>query len=249
MHLIAQSFTNSFLNFFSISFHFSPKQSFYNPYYNPLSGVLLNSISSLSSLSLLLLRLSLSLRFATTLCAVAHFRQCPQTLWEVRLFSLFLSPSLPSLLLLLCPASSSQSSRRAFIHLCKQWARLFHLLRHEQNKKANATMIQKWQKILQIKKVKRERENEREREGEGNQESAAKRKRKLKILSFLASEWAVNPISSAIFTCQVAVAVAVDVATSTAQLAAQSTSQQASNSIVAGAVASAWHWMAIESGT
>lgn len=35
MHSIAQSFTNIFLNFFSISFHSSPKQSFYNPYYNP----------------------------------------------------------------------------------------------------------------------------------------------------------------------------------------------------------------------
>lgn len=198
----------------------------------PLSPVLLNSISSLSSLSLLLFWLSLSLRFAATLCAVAHFRQCPQTLWQVRLLSLSHSP-------LLHP-SSSQSSRHAFIHLCKQWARLFHLLRHEQNKKANATMIQKWQKILQIKKVK-------EKERDGERERASKRKRKLKISSFLASEWAVNPISSAIFTCQVAVA--VDVATSAAQLAAQSTSQLASNSIVAGAVASAWHWMAIESGT
>lgn len=36
MHSIAQSLTNSFLNFFSISFHSSPKQSFYNLYYNPL---------------------------------------------------------------------------------------------------------------------------------------------------------------------------------------------------------------------
>lgn len=120
MHSIAQSFTNIFLNFFSISFHSSPKQSFYNPYYNPPSSAPFYSISSLSSLSLLLLWLSLSLRFAATLCAVAHFRQCPQTLWEVRLLPLFLSLSLTSLLLLLFPTLSSQSSRRAFIHLCKQ---------------------------------------------------------------------------------------------------------------------------------
>lgn len=230
-----ESFSNFFFNFFSISFHSTLNQSFYNPYNNPP----LPRPPQFDQFSFITFASSvLAFAFAPICCNFVRCGAFPSVS-----ANLMASPSSLPLPLSHSPLlhpSSSQSSRHAFIHLCKQWARLFHLLRHEQNKKANATMIQKWQKILQIKKVK-------EKERDGERERASKRKRKLKISSFLASEWAVNPISSAIFTCQVAVA--VDVATSAAQLAAQSTSQLASNSIVAGAVASAWHWMAIESGT